>query len=212
MSPCLFNFLKQSSARHSHLCPRQVLGVRLGLAGLAALGLESPVSKQSTLIIVETDGCFADGVEVATGATIGHRTLRVNDFGKIAATFANVRTGKTIRISPALDVRTRARVYAPDQDRRYFAQVQGYQFMPEEELFRFEEVELNPSLEDLISTPNARVICENCGEEIINGRQVLIDGAMLCKSCVNRGYYKVLRKVSFATQLTDLSLNSMEPG
>jgi formylmethanofuran dehydrogenase subunit E len=212
MSPCLSDLLQQSSARHSHLCPRQVLGVRLGLAGLTTLGLESPVSKQNAIILVETDGCFADGIEVATGATIGHRTLRVNDLGKIAATFANVRTGKTIRISPALDVRARAWVYAPDQNRRYFAQVQGYQFMPEEELFRFEEVVLNPALEDLIGEPNARVNCEGCGEEIINERQIMIDGKLLCKSCANQGYYKVLRNSSIATKLTDIYLKLLEPG
>lgn len=212
MSPCLSDLLQQSSARHSHLCPRQVLGVRLGLAGLAALGLESPISKHSALIIVETDGCFADGVEVATGATIGHRTLRVNDLGKIAATFANVQTGKTIRISPGLDVRTRAWLYAPDQSRRYFAQVQGYQLMPEEELFRFEEVVLDPTIEELISVPNARVICKSCGEEIINERQVPVDGVLLCMSCANKGYYKAIHNSSYVTQFADLSLNSMETG
>jgi formylmethanofuran dehydrogenase subunit E len=212
MPPCLSNLLKQSSARHSHLCPRQVLGVRLGLAGLAALGLESPISKRALLVIVETDGCFADGIEVATGVTIGHRTLRVNDLGKIAATFANIRTGYTIRISPAFDVRERARVYAPEQDRLYFAQVQGYQLMPEEELFRFEEVVLTPSLGDLLSEPTARVNCEWCGEEIINDRQVLVDGVLLCKSCANQGYYKVLRRYRIPTKLRDVSLKTLEPG
>ena len=95
------DLLKQSSARHDHLCPRQVLGVRIGLAGLMTLGLESPINKNTALIIIESDGCFADGIEVATGATIGHRTLRVNDFGKMAATFADVKTGRVIRILPS---------------------------------------------------------------------------------------------------------------
>jgi formylmethanofuran dehydrogenase subunit E len=187
-----------------------VLGVRIGLAGLATLGLETPISKQSGLIIVETDGCFADGVEVATGATIGHRTLRVNDFGKIAATFANVKTGKTVRISPGSDVRERAWLYAPDQNKRYFAQMQGYQSMPDEELFRFEEVVLNPSLDELISIPNARAVCERCGEEIINERQVPVDGVLLCRTCANMGYYKVINNSPFGTCIADLSLNPIE--
>ena len=55
-----------SSQRHSHLCPRQVLGVRIGLAGTHALGIEVPQKKKRLLIFVETDGCFTDGVEVAT--------------------------------------------------------------------------------------------------------------------------------------------------
>jgi formylmethanofuran dehydrogenase subunit E len=191
MSPSLSNLLQKSSARHDHLCPRQVLGARIGLAGLVALGLEAPVSKSTALVIVESDGCFADGIEVATGATVGHRTLRVNDLGKIAATFADARTGRAIRISPALDVRERARIYAPHEPRHYFAQLYGYQVMPDAELLRYQEVALNPSLEELISKPAVRVNCDYCGEEIINEREVDVGGAILCRSCANDGYYLI---------------------
>lgn len=43
---------------------------------------------------------LADGIEIASGATIGHRTLRVHDLGKIGATFAHVKTARAIRLSP----------------------------------------------------------------------------------------------------------------
>ena len=109
----IHDLLKLSSTRHDHLCPRQVLGVRMGLAGLAAIGLEAPMPHKAALVILETDGCFADGVEVASGATVGHRTLRVADQGKVAAVFANVKTGSAIRLAPRLDVRMRALEYAP---------------------------------------------------------------------------------------------------
>lgn len=191
MCSSLSDILQISSARHDHLCPRQVLGARIGLAGLAALELESPVNKSTALIIVESDGCFADGIEVATGATIGHRTLHVSDFGKIAATFADVRTGRAIRISPALDVRERAELYAPDEPRHYFAQLRGYQVMPDVELLRIQEVALHPTLDELISKPIVRVNCDYCGEEIINECQVIQDGSVLCRTCANEGYYRL---------------------
>ena len=191
MSLCISDLLRQSSARHNHLCPRQVLGVRIGLAGLASLGLESPVNKRTALIIIESDGCFADGIEVSTGATIGHRTLHVHDFGKIAATFADVKTGRVIRISPELNLRERALLYAPDEPRHYFAQLQGYQVMPDTELLRIQEVALNPTLEELISKPLVRVNCDYCGEEIINKREVMQDGITLCRTCANEGYYLI---------------------
>ena len=190
MSHNLSEMLRRSSARHDHLCPRQVLGVRMGLAGLAALGLDAPVSKQTALVIVETDGCFADGIEVATGATIGHRTLRVNDLGKIAATFADVKSRRTIRLSPSTDARQRARIYACDEERHYFAQLQGYQVMPDAELFKFQEIILDPSLEYLLSKPNIRVTCDLCREEIINDRQVQAGDLVLCRACARQGYYQ----------------------
>lgn len=185
----LVNLFELSSSRHSHLCPRQVLGVRMGLAGLDILGVNAPITKMNALIIVETDSCFADGIEVSTGATVGHRTLRVNDLGKIAATFVNVRTGRSVRISPALDVRQRALLYAPQEKRHYFAQLEGYQIMPENELFRFQEVTLQPSLEAILSRPGMLVKCSNCGEEIINEREIFVNNKILCRTCASQGYY-----------------------
>jgi formylmethanofuran dehydrogenase subunit E len=181
--------LKRSASEHSHLCPRQVLGVRMGLAGLAVLGLKAPVTTKTSLVIIETGGCFADGIRVATGATVGHRTLKVEDLGKIAATFTNLKTGSSLRLSPKLDIRTHALTYAPEEKRRYFAQLQGYQLMPDEELFNFQWVELQTPATQIISHQNARANCSNCGEEVINEREVVLDGKVLCQTCAFGGYY-----------------------
>jgi len=175
--------LKQSAARHDHLCPRQVLGVRMGLAGLAAIGLPAPMPPKAALVIIETDGCFADGIEVSTAATVGHRTLRVKDFGKTAATFVHVLTGEAIRLAPQAGVRERALFYVPGSLTDYEAQINGYQVMPEAELFRSQKVLLKPPLEAILSLPGLRVTCERCGEEIINAREVRLFGKILCASC-----------------------------
>src|SRR5512140_2185179 len=95
--------LSELSARHAHLCPRQILGLRIGLAGAARLGLALPRTDKMLLVIAESDGCFADGLEVAAGVSVGHRTLRVEDYGKIAATFANVSSGDAVRLAPRSD-------------------------------------------------------------------------------------------------------------
>lgn len=185
----LHELLKLSSSRHDHLCPRQVLGVRMGLAGLKAIGLDAPIQHKSALVMIETDGCFADGIEIATGATVGHRTLRVVDIGKIAAVFANVKTGKTVRLAPALDVRQRALGYAPEVKKKYYAQLKGYQLMPETELFTFQEVVLEPALEVILSRPGVRARCAHCGEEVINERQICVGGKILCRTCAGERYY-----------------------
>ncbi|OQA45743.1 MAG: FmdE, Molybdenum formylmethanofuran dehydrogenase operon [Chloroflexi bacterium ADurb.Bin325] len=185
----LKQLLQQAAARHSHLCPRQVLGVRIGLAGAAALGLPGPRRDKRLLVILETDGCFADGVETATGCTVGHRTLRVEDYGKIAATFIDVKTEQALRIIPRLDVRQRAAAYAPGETRRYFAQLAGYQVMPDEELLAVQTVQLTRPAAEIVSRPGVRVNCATCGEEIVNEREVLVDGRPLCHACAYGGYY-----------------------
>ena len=73
----LIDYLEKSSRDHSHLCPRQILGVRMGLCGLKAVGLSANQRSKRLLVITETDGCFADGLTAATNCTVGHRTLRV---------------------------------------------------------------------------------------------------------------------------------------
>ena len=183
--------LEQSSSRHRHLCPRQVLGVRIGLAGGAALGLELPRRDKRLLAITETDGCFADGLAVATGCELGHRTLRLADYGKIAAVFVDVKTNTAVRVAPQLDIRQKAREYAPEEKKHYFAQLVGYQRMPDEELLTIQQVDLTTPIGDIISRAGVRVDCAVCGEEIINEREVVRDGKALCRGCAGSAYYTV---------------------
>jgi len=182
--------LQKSSESHTHLCPRQILGVRIGLAGLAALGFDKPPSKKQLLAISETDGCFVSGLTAATGCTVAHRTLRVEDYGKVAVTFVDTRTGRAVRIAPRADIRKRAFVYAPDESRRYFAQMRAYQVMPEDELLAFQEIILAVSIKQVISRPGVRVNCDVCGEEVINNREILRDGSTLCRPCAGDGCYR----------------------
>lgn len=186
----LESYLEKSAADHAHLCPRQVLGVRMALGGAGALGMAVPREDKKMLVIVETDGCFVDGVQAVTGCTVGHRTLRVEDYGKVAATFIEVDKGQAVRVVPQLDVRQKASEYAPDKERRYFAQLKGYQIMPEPELLSIKPVRLVPPVEEIISRAGVRVNCDLCGEEIINEREISRDDLILCRACAGPVYYQ----------------------
>jgi len=181
--------LEIASHDHKHLCPRQILGVRIGLRGTSVLGFDTSSRQKHLLVISETDGCFIDGVIAATKCNVGHRTLRVEDYGKVAATFVNTQTGRAVRVVPALDVRQRANAYAPDESRHYFAQLQAYQVMPDEELMTVADVVLNIPIADIVSHSGVRVNCERCGEEVMNERQVVIEGKNYCHFCAGGGYY-----------------------
>lgn len=183
--------IQELSQRHKPLCPRQILGVRIALAGADALGLVLPRTDKNLLVISETDGCFVDGLEVAAGISPGHRTLRIVDYGKVAATFINVIKGEAIRLAPRHDVRQRAHEYVPDEPRRYFAQLVGYQIMPAEVLFSFTSVTLSPTIEQIVSQPGLRVNCSICGEEIMNEREIIVQETVYCRSCFGQSYYRV---------------------
>jgi len=187
--------LERSASQHNHLCPRQILGVRIGVAGAAAMGLETPCSDKRLLAIVESDGCFTDGISAATDCTVGHRTLRVEDYGKIAATFCDTQTGRAVRIAPKLDVRQQAYAWAPGEARHYFAQMQAYRIMPDDQLLTVAEVQLTTSLSHLISRPGLRVVCAQCGEEIINEREIIANGQPYCEVCACGGYYRLISEM-----------------
>jgi formylmethanofuran dehydrogenase subunit E len=189
--------LEKSMRDHDHLCPRQILGVRIGLAGMKALGFSEPPEKKQLLVITETDGCFVDGVIAATDCTIGHRTLRVEDYGKVAATFVDTQTGVAVRLSPVLNIRERAAAFVPEEPRHYFAQMQAYQSMPDEDMFAVTEVELATSIQEIISRPGMRVNCDVCGEEIMNEREIHSNGQILCRGCYSHGsyYHSLIQKI-----------------
>jgi len=86
----LNEILRASASRHSHLCPRQVLGARIGLAGAQALDLQTPQRNKLLFAILETDGCFADGVEAATGCSVGHRSMPEADLLSIQEVCINI--------------------------------------------------------------------------------------------------------------------------
>lgn len=180
--------LARTAALHDHLCPRQVLGVRIGLHAGALLGIELPQVDKRLLTIVETDGCFADGVSAATGCWLGRRTLRCVDYGKIAATFIDTITGEAFRIAPAPTARQLAARYAPQAEDRWHAYLQGYQVMPVAELLQVRPVQLAVPVADLISRPDHRVTCDICHEEIFNEREVHRLGQVLCHSCAGESY------------------------
>jgi hypothetical protein len=66
--------------------------------------------------------------------------------------------------------------------------------MPDTELLAVQLVQLSISLEKLLSKPGHRVSCGACGEEIINEREVVLMGTMLCRACAGRSYHRLAGK------------------
>jgi formylmethanofuran dehydrogenase subunit E len=180
--------LEETEQRHRHLCPRQVLGVRMGMYVATLFDLSLPQTDKRLIAFVETDGCFCDGLSVASGCWMGRRTMRLEDEGKIAATFVDTITKRTLRVRPRINVRQRAAEFAPNVSGRWQTQLVGYQHMPDDELFDVQMVQLRTPIDEIVSMPGKRTNCTRCGEEIINEREVMVAGRLLCRTCAGRGY------------------------
>ncbi len=174
--------LKRFELDHGNLCPGQLLGIRMAVLGCHLVGVEDPrgEDRKKLIVWVEIDRWLADAVEAVTGARLGQRTLKFLDYGKLAATFLNVQTGKAVRIVALESSRRLADQRHPEIESKHERQMSVYREASDEELFgvSVSEVQLNEM--DAPGHPRSRVSCARCGEEVNDGREV---GGTLCRPC-----------------------------
>ena len=188
-----FQALLDESVRvHGHLCPGQVLGVRMAMLGLELIGIDDPKGSQRKdfVVYVEIDRCATDAIQSVTGCSLGKRSLKYKDYGIMAATFVNLKDDRAFRIVAREEARELARQYAPEIENKYRRQMEAYKHMTDEELFEWQEVEVAVSRCDMPGRPLRRVRCENCGDHVQDCREVERDGKILCKACAYGGYYR----------------------
>ena len=179
--------LEEAIGFHGHLCPGQVLGVRMAVAGCREVGIEFPRRAGKGLVVfVEIDRCATDAIQVVTGVSLGKRTLKFFDYGKMAATFVRVDTGSAVRVVAREDARDLARQYASSRSSDRAAMLEGYRVMPEAELLAMEEVLVEPGWLD---RRRVRIFCGGCGEGVNYEREVRRDGLILCRPCAGEAYF-----------------------
>src|ERR1700726_1514495 len=140
----LDEYLADAEDAHGHLCAGQVLGVRLAMLGLAKLGIDDPRGKDRKRLVtfVEIDRCATDAVAVVTGCRLGKRALKFRDWGKMAATFVDVNTGKAIRVAAKESSKALARQMHPELKSKNQQQMLAYREMRDEDLFAAEWVKV----------------------------------------------------------------------
>ncbi len=184
--------LAASAAAHGHLCPGQVLGVRMAMLGCSLIGLDDPTSLEqikNLVVYVEIDRCASDAIAHVTGAKLGRRSLKFVDHGIMAATFVNLATGKAFRIVSREDSRKLAAKYAPEISHPHQQQLLAYERMSLEELFTVEEVVVQVPASDLPGPSRYKATCERCGIVVRDKKEVLVNGRILCRPCALGTYF-----------------------
>ena len=190
----LEEYLVLAEQAHGHMCAGQVLGVRLALYGLKLLGLADPEGKdrQRLITFIEIDRCATDAVGVVTGCRLGRRSLKFRDFGKVAATFCDLETGRAVRMVATETSRERAREIHPEFADPKQQQMLAYRELPDEELFTTQWVRVRLSPEDLPGYKARPSFCAQCGEAVKFRREVVRGGSVLCRACAGESYYEPL--------------------
>jgi formylmethanofuran dehydrogenase subunit E len=179
-SASIHEVLQRCVDYHGHFCIGQALGVRIALKGLE---LAAPEGEKDLIVFVENDRCIADAVLIATGTRLGRRTLKLVDYGKMAATFVNLakdiswRVGlQPFELGDASKEEAKLRVLS----------------MADDELLSWKKVRVHLKKEDLPGKPERIVRCVRCGEKVFDGKDIAGDdgeSGPFCVSCVNGAYY-----------------------
>ncbi len=189
-----------SAEAHGHLCPGQVVGVRMAMLGCRLIGLDDPSSHQQIkklIVFVEMDRCTGDAVAHVTGAKLGRRSLKFVDYGIMAATFINLDTDKAFRVLSTEEARDLAPFYAPEISGKPQQQLEAYKKMPDSVLFKVQQVEVPLSEYDLPGPTRRKVPCSRCGQVVRDHREVVDNGASLCRPCAHGAYFKNAREVTW---------------
>jgi formylmethanofuran dehydrogenase subunit E len=178
---------------HGHMCPGQILGIRMAMLGLSSIGIDDPVKARKRLLtFVEIDRCATDAVSLVTGCRLGKRSLKFLDYGKVAATFVDLETGRAVRVAARDDARAKAKAMFPAIADASRAQLEAYKVMESDDLFDLQTVRVKLKPEDLPGRPRSRVTCAQCGEGVNDGRERRLADRLLCRSCAGESYYELV--------------------
>lgn len=187
----LDEYLELAERAHGHMCAGQVLGVRLAMLGVRELGLDPVQDRKRLVTYVEIDRCMTDAVALVANCRLGKRALKFLDWGKVAATFVDLQTGRAIRVVAKESAKQKARELFPGIDKEQ-GQQKAYRTMPDEEMFEMQWVRVEVRPEDLPGFKGPRAVCAECGEGINFKREVVKDGRTLCRACAGERYYEPL--------------------
>lgn len=176
--------LQKAREFHGDLCAGIILGTRMTIAGMRELGMNPREKNRDLIVYVEIDRCIADAIQAITGCSLGHRTLKYRPYGKFAATYVNIRTGKAVRVAVLEKKRTDKTGKEAMQEAVWILQE-----IPEPELLRITPVKVTIPDGDMPGMPKHRARCGKCGEMILDDKEHQVDGIPLCGNCAGESYY-----------------------
>lgn len=190
----LDEYMVLAEQAHGHMCAGQILGLRMAMYGMKLLSLEDPAGRDRKRLVtfVEIDRCATDAVPIVTGCRLGKRALKFRDFGKVAATFCDLKEDRAVRVVARETSKQRARELYPEIADKNQQQMRAYREMPDEDLFSIQWVRVTLGPEELPGYKGERPTCQVCGEGINFKREVARDGRVLCKACAGESYYTPL--------------------
>ncbi|WDP90943.1 MAG: formylmethanofuran dehydrogenase [Desulfobacter sp.] len=193
----LETLLNGAAKAHGHLCPGQVVGVRMAMLGCRLIGLDEPSTLpqiKKIIVYVEMDRCATDAISYVTGVKLGRRSLKFIDNGIMAATFVNLETKKAFRIVSTETARDLAPELMPQIDDPRQQQLEAYKIMDDKDLFTVDEGRVDVPAADMPGPTRFKAVCARCGQVVRDKKEVFKNNEILCRPCAAGSYFQPLEK------------------
>ena len=160
-------------AFHGHSCPGLVMGYRMTVAAMAFLA-QYRSQDEELVVITENNACGVDALQFISGCTFGKGNLIFKDYGKQVYTFYARKTGQGVRVvlnQAAIPPAIRA-------DRPAF--IKWLLEADEAEIVSLQPVTIKEPEKARVMVS---VVCENCGEAVMETRMRSQQGKNICIPC-----------------------------
>ena len=140
----LDSLIEECGSLHGHICPGQVLGVRMAVLGCSLIEIQDPrgFDRKKLFVWVEIDRCVTDAISAVTGARLGRRSLKFLNYGKVAATFLNHSENLAFRVVAKEESRELADGLFQAIENKKERQMRAYREADASLLFKVESVRL----------------------------------------------------------------------
>jgi formylmethanofuran dehydrogenase subunit E len=190
--------IDRTVAFHGHWCSGLAGGIRAAEWALSELGARS--EDEELVAVVETDMCGVDAIQYLTGCTFGKGNLVYRDYGKNAFTFYRRSDGKAARLvmrrfgrdaereelTALHRKQQRAGLSRQEDNRRHELRDRIAAWLMEAPLS--DVFDVKPVNEPLPQRARilASLICDGCGEAVMETRVRQFMGQTLCRPCYDR--------------------------
>lgn len=161
---------------HGHSCPGLAIGYRLAVAAMSALGVTRS-DDEELFAVVESDACGVDALQCVAGCTFGKGNLVFRDYGKHAYRLFSRSKQQGVRVFfHGRGIPDELREDKPALAERIMAEredaVVSVAWIPYEEL----------------RTARVRksVVCDSCGEPVMDTRVRAAGDGQICIPCAER--------------------------
>ncbi|TCS83531.1 FmdE family protein [Tepidibacillus fermentans] len=192
------DYLEAGQKFHGHKCPAMPMGLRVGAAAMNKLGVDR--AKDGQLIALVEIGkdhcatCFADGIQMITGCTLGKGNIQKLNYGKWGVTLIDRKSGKAVRVAP------KAEAMANNKKSKFFSDYR-MKGLPASSI----PAEIaDPLVENVMNAPDEKIliigdvfdyqvenhphtfdsfVCEECGEMVVEAYGRIKGDKKVCIPC-----------------------------